>query len=157
MDEKLVTMDPASMDTTPPPVQNLDMSVKGGPVPHPGFNGRRIKPIGGNAIYFVWKNGYKCWIPNPATYDNLFRSWGGILELSKAQVDAIATGPNITPGAIMARGHDQAAVYFVSNQTKNWVTSPVAMDYCHFKWPNPTVPPVLLEFIPDGHHINYGV
>lgn len=47
--------------------------------PQPGLNGQRVK-VPGNGAVFLIMDGYRRWIPNPATYDSLFRNWSGIVS-----------------------------------------------------------------------------
>ena len=138
-----------------PTFKEFDYSIVGAPMPHPGLNGKRVKSPVHPAVYFVWNGGYKCWIPNPHTYNSIFRSWDGILEIDPDELAAIASGPTLTNGALMARPEGFAPVYLLTNYTKNWVTAPRVMDYCNFKWP-PTLPPIIFEFIPNGINIDYG-
>lgn len=125
-------------------------------VPHPALDGQRIKPKGDPAIYFVWDNGLACHIPNPVTYELLFSTWEGILEIDPDQFAKFAKGPALSPGASILRGKGQDAVWFVSNGSKHHVASPPVMDYCAFDWDHEVVPAILLEFVPTGFTITYG-
>ena len=158
MEPKTVSMKESEFSLEAPIVRELDFSVAGAPMPHPGLNGKRVKAPGKPAIYFVWNGGYKCWIPNPVTYNGIFRSWSGILEVDPDELAMIATGPALTPGALMIRPQGLAPVYLVTNGAKNWVKSPDVMDYCNFTWPagNAVVPEIVPQFIPNGITIDYG-
>ena len=158
MEYKTVTLKETEFDTEPPVLKEFDYEAVGAPFPHPGLCGKRVKSPDHRSVYLVWNGGYKCWIPNPATYDAIFRDWEEIVLLDTDQLAAIATGPSLTSGALMVRPQGLAPVYLVTNGTKNWVTSPKVMEYCHFRWPtgNAVVPPILMEFVPNGIHIDYG-
>jgi hypothetical protein len=126
-------------------------------VPHPGLNGFRVmseepRPP---AVYFVWNGGFKCHIPDPATYDSLFANWDRVLRLDVDELNSISTGPPMSPGAAIVQAAGDTAVYLVSNGSKHWVTRPFVMRYCNFRAPL-EVPRSVLEPIPRGFDINYG-
>lgn|GEM_PF-6163665 len=156
MNAVLVSMNESDFDSTPPQIDASARPSASGPTPHPALDGKRIKMVGSGAIYFVWNGGYKCWVPDPTTYNNMFQSWDNIEELAADQFDAIATGAPITSGAMLAAGTGQGAVFLVTNGHKNFVTQPSVMTYCNFRWPSTTYPPVLIDFIPMGVTIDYG-
>ncbi len=125
--------------------------------PHPGLDGKRVKDPKYPAIYFVWRDGYKCHIPDPATYNNLFRDWSGVLKVDTEELAQIATGPPLTSGAVLARGKGTAAVFLVTNGRKHHVKNPNVMNYCWFNWSAVVeVPPVMLDFVPTGPVIDAG-
>ncbi|SNS54933.1 hypothetical protein SAMN04488107_2970 [Geodermatophilus saharensis] len=118
----------------------------------PDLNGWRVKMPDRPEIYLV-DQGYRRWIPNPATYNNLFRDWNGIREF--IDVHTIPVGLPIANGAVLARPSGGPAVYFVDAGVKRWVTSPTAMDRYHLNWDRVYgVPPILLQNISDGPAIN---
>ena len=145
----------AYFDATPPASAEVDMSSPGGPIPHPGLDGKRIKPANSNNFYFVWQGGYKCWIPDSITYESLFASWDRIEVIAPDEIVLITDGSPITSEALLARANNSALVYLVTNGTKNLVSSPSVMSYCHFNWP-PVYPTPLVDFIPTGITIDYG-
>lgn len=125
--------------------------------PHPALDGKRVKDPNEPAIYFVWNDGYKCHIPDPTTYNNLFRSWGGILKLDPEELAQIATGPPLTSGAILARAKDTAPVYLITNGKKHHIKNPNVMEYCWFRWDAVVVvPPIMLDAIPTGPIVDAG-
>jgi hypothetical protein len=133
---------------TDPPV--LKMGVDPRIVaPRPDLAGQRLMAPGQSAIYIVDPNGYLRHIPDPATYNNLFRDWNGVI-IDVNLID-IAQGPPLTPGAVLALGSGTSPVYLVTNGVKDWITSPAAMDKYYFNWGRVlTVPDVLVDFIPNG-------
>src|SRR2546423_798713 len=113
----------------------------------PDLAGRRIKDPAGPQVYLIDDDGTKRWIPDPPTYNNLFRDWNGIEEV--ADTNTIDNGRNITEGAVLAKSQ-QPAVYLIDNGMKRWVTSPGVMDKFYFSWDKiQVVPQVLLDFIPN--------
>ena len=97
------------------------------PTPTPG---QRVQAPGDPAIYLIDDDGTKRHIPDPQTYNNLFRDWTGI---QVANVEAIPSGPDLTSGAYLAwDGVAGDAIYLVSNGQKRWITSPATMDKFDF-------------------------
>lgn len=131
-----------------------------GASPHPGLNGRRVmlrqdETPKDNRLYFVWGDGLKCHIPNFQTYQALFADMEEIIMLSRAQLDAIATGPTLSDGAAIVLADSNYDQYLVSNKDKHLIRSPKVVLYCHFKQPR-LVPPSVIEAMPTGFQINYG-
>lgn len=125
---------------------------KGKPIPQ--FDGLRMTAPGGGAVYLVMNGGYLHGIPNPGTYENLFRSWSGIV--TDGIVVDMPHGPNISDGAILAQAYNGGAVYLVTNGHKHHVTSPTAMDRYQFAWNRiQHVAPELLNSIPTGFSISW--
>ena len=118
-------------------------------VPRPDLSGLRLKAPNSPAVYVVDPQGFLRWIPDPVTYNNLFRDWNSII----VDIDLvnIAVGPALTSGAVLARGSSEAAVYLISNGTKQWITSPAAMDKYDLNWNTVVlVPNALVDSIPGG-------
>jgi hypothetical protein len=117
--------------------------------PRADLAGLRLKAPNNAAIYLVDPKGFLRWIPDPTTYNNLFRDWNGVI--SSLDIPNISKGPNLTSGAVLAIAIGTAPVYLVTNGTKEWITSPAAMDKYYFNW-NTIVqtPHVLIDFIPTG-------
>ena len=122
------------------------------------LNGYRIQVPGQPAIWLI-DEGKKRHIPNPATFNALFRNWEGIVQDINA-VD-IEDGPAIMNGAILAQAEGDAAVYLVDVHhsvgnvpsdlvKKRHITSPTRMDQYNFRWPSGRVAPILLQRISDG-------
>ncbi|MGK5549679.1 hypothetical protein ACSNOH_33895 [Streptomyces sp. URMC 127] len=119
---------------------------------HPELNGARLKGVNSPAVYLIL-DGKRRWIPNPATYNNLFRSWDGIQTV--IDIDAVDDGGQLSDGAILAKSPGEPAVYLVSNGVKRWITSPAAMDKYYFDWNKiVNVSPVALNAIPTGAPIS---
>lgn len=118
--------------------------------PRPDLAGARLMPLVGNAIYLVNPEGYLQWIPNPATYNNLFRDWNGV---QRTDIAGIAVGSPLSDGALLAKGNLSGAVYIVSNGIKRWITSPDAFNKYYFNWNSIyVVPQILVDEIPAGNN-----
>jgi hypothetical protein len=135
-------------------VKTVPLAVKVGitpnaAVPRPDLSGLRLKAPNNPAVYVVDPQGFLRWIPDPATYNNLFRDWNSIV--TDVDLVNVAMGPALTEGAVLAQGSGEAAVYLVSNGTKQWITSPAAMDKYDLNWKTVVqVPHVLVDSIPSG-------
>jgi len=129
--------------SSPEPVSSFEEALVQGP------SGERMKSPGNPAVFLIDPEGYKRWIPNAATYNNLFVDWTGIIE--NTDVLSIYPGPPLSDGAFLAKASNSAAVYLVSNGQKRWLTSPAVMDKYHFNWGAINVLlPAHLEAIPTG-------
>jgi hypothetical protein len=118
-------------------------------IPRPDLSGLRVKLPNQAPIYLVSPEGYRQWIPNPPTYNNLFRDWNGVVI--DIDITQIAETVPLSDGAILARADGTAPVYIVSNGVKRWITAPSVMDKYYFNWNTVVVVPhVLLDFIPTA-------
>lgn len=116
--------------------------------PRPDLSGLRLTPLTGGPIYLVNPEGLLQWIPNPPTYNNLFRDWNGVVKIDTA---TLPIGAALSDGAVLAKGNASSAVYVISNGVKRWVTSPAAMDKYYFNWSHVfVVPQILINSIPTG-------
>jgi hypothetical protein len=128
---------------------SVGITAVGAAGPRPDLAGLRVKLPNRPEIYLIDPDGYRRWIPNPETYNNLFRDWNGVV--TDINIDQIALGSQLTYGAVLARAVNSAPVYIVSNGMKRWITSPAVMDKYHFNWSRVyVVPHVLVDFIPHG-------
>ena len=117
--------------------------------PRPDLAGYRIQIPGQPSVWLIDQQGYKRGIPNPTTYNNLFRNWSGIV----ADVDAneIANGPGLDDGAVLLKGSATPSVYIIDGGKKRGITSPAVMDQYYFNWGTIVViPDILLNAIPNG-------
>jgi hypothetical protein len=121
------------------------------PIPRPDLSGARLKSPTAPEVYLVDPSGYLRWVPNPDTYDNLFRDWNGITI--STGLDAIARGSDITSGAVLSKGSNSDQVYLISNGIRRWITSPAVMDKYYFNWNKiVVVPQVVIDSIPQGEN-----
>lgn len=112
------------------------------------LNGLRVKRPDRPEIYLV-DRGYRRWIPNPETYDNLFKDWNGII--ADLDIDQIDRGPDITSGALLIKAHGEPEVYLLDRGHKRHIVNPVVMDRYHFDWNKiKEYPPVTVDAIPTG-------
>ncbi len=104
-------------------------------VDRPDLNGLRIRLPGHAAVYLI-DQGKRRWIPNPTVYDDLFRTWEGILQ--DVDVKEINKGDKIPETAILVKTYDNPAVYLLDgvspNQVRRWVVNPATMDRYQFAW-----------------------
>jgi hypothetical protein len=120
--------------------------------PRPDLNGLRVKFPNQPAIYLI-DRGYRRWIPDPATYNNLFRDWNGIVV--DIDIDEIPLAPQITSGAVLVRADGTAPVYLVDQGMKRWIVSPAMMDKYYFAWNRIYVlPRGVVDPIPVGPNID---
>ena len=114
----------------------------------PELNGLRVKIPGQPHIYLV-DRGQRRWIPNPETYDRLFRNWEGIQESGFYAL--VEVGPQISAEAQLVRGAGRPEVFLIEPYSKRWISSPAAMDRYYFKWENVwLVPRFMLDPIATG-------
>lgn len=114
----------------------------------PDLAGLRLTPLTGGPIYLVNPEGLLQWIPNPNTYNNLFKDWNGVYRVDTA---TLPIGTALSDGAVLAKGNASNAVYIVSNGKKRWITSPDAMNKYYFNWSHVyVVPQILINSIPTG-------
>jgi len=117
--------------------------------PYPQYSGLRITPLTGGKVYLINPEGCRQYIPNPDTYNNLFRDWNGIIRV--VDIDAITLDQDISVGAILAKGTSTNKIYLISNNRKRWIVSPAVMDKYYFDWRKVyVVPQILINSIPSG-------
>lgn len=121
--------------------------------PRPDLDGVRCMFTNRPHIYIIMNGGYRRHIPDPTTYNNLFRSWGGIVVDN--DIDEIPETRALQSGAVLIRGHQTPHVYMIDHGHKRHVTSPAAMDKYHFSWDRVNViPQSSVDAIPEGPSIS---
>ena len=109
-------------------------------------------------VYLIL-DGARRWIPNPATYNNLFRDWNGIEPLSQSFLREIDEGTQIADGAVLVNQTDPPApaVYLITEaavNTKRHIASPATADKFHFDLGKIVhIPKVVLDAVPTGPEI----
>lgn len=95
------------------------------------YEGKRIKKAADPEVWLV-VCGQRAIIPNEATYNGLFRDWGGIVLMSK--VSSIGEGAGLQ-GAFLAKGASPH-VYLVrpAGGRKHYIASESAFNRWHFDW-----------------------
>ena len=115
----------------------------------PDLAGLRVKLPTQPQIYLIDPSGARRWVPDPTTYNNLFRDWNGVVV--HIDINEIFEGTALTSGAILGRATNAAPVYLISNGVKRWITSPAVMDKYYFNWNRIYVmPPSAIDSIPSG-------
>jgi hypothetical protein len=140
----------AEASQTPQPEEEIIQSAVS--APRPDLNGLRLgHPVTG-AIYLI-DEGYRRHIPNPETYNNLFRDWNDIIW--DPYVNDIPELAPLSHGSILAQTNGTAPIYLISNGVKRWISSPYIMDRYYFNWGKVVVlnQPILLNSIPSGASI----
>jgi hypothetical protein len=117
------------------------------------LDGLRVQLPGDPAIYLM-DAGKKRHIPDPPTYNNLFRDWSGIVQ--DVDLNDIDTGTPISHGAVLAQAFGDPAVYLIDGGQKRHIGSPATMDRYELSWNTiQHVAPSLIAAIPTGASINW--
>src|SRR4051794_37367351 len=80
------------------------------------YDGERVIGSKGGAVYLAL-NGQLCWIPDPTTYNNLFKDWNGIV-VNDYLINNMPHGATLTSGAVLAQATGTAPVYLATNNMK---------------------------------------
>jgi hypothetical protein len=116
--------------------------------PLPELNGLLLQLPGTPKVYLVL-NGFRCWIPDPQTFQNLFVPTATVFQ--DINIGVVSEGPALTTGAVLAQAAGSAPVYLVSNGVKMWIPTPDILNRYQFNSAKiQTVAPVLINFIPNG-------
>jgi hypothetical protein len=112
------------------------------------LDGLRMQLPGDPAIYLI-DAGQKRHIPDPPTYNNLFRDWNGVVQ--DAHLNEIDTGFPLSQGAVLAQGYGDPAVYLIDRGQKRHIGSPATMDRYYLAWNKIVhVPPIVIASTPTG-------
>lgn len=134
---------------TKPFIVELGVAPHGLPAPRVDLAGLRVKLPNDPAIYLIDPNGYRRRIPDPDTYNNLFRDWNGVVV--DIDIDDLPVAAALTSGAVLVRASNAAPVYLLSDGMKRWITSPAVMDKYYFNWARIYVlPPAVVDSAPRG-------
>ena len=118
------------------------------PQPMPELNGLLLQLPGAPQVYLVL-NGFRCWIPDPTTFNNLFVP--GATVYLDINIGVVSEGPAITSGAVLAQAAGSPTIYLVTNGVKMAIPSPEIFNRYQFNWNTvQVVAPVLINFIPNG-------
>jgi hypothetical protein len=120
----------------------------------PDLSGLRLKLPNQLSIYVVDAEGFRRLIPNPTTYNNLFRGWDGVIvDIDVAEVSERVA---LIDGAVLMRG-DQSAAFFILDRdesgvmVKRWITTPDMFDKYYFDWKKVVVvPQTVVDAVPTG-------
>ncbi|GAA0588796.1 hypothetical protein GCM10010172_87190 [Paractinoplanes ferrugineus] len=109
----------------------------------------RVKSPTQPQVYVIDPEGYRRWIPNPATYESLFRSWEGIVV--SLETNQIAERAPLDDGAFLGKAESQPHVYLVSNGMKRWIINMGVFDKGWFTGARmKTLPDAAMAAIPTG-------
>jgi len=115
------------------------------------YDGERVKGSNSAPVYLIL-HGQLRWIPDPITYNNLFKDWNGI-GVNDYLVDNVPRGVPLTSGAVLAKGSGPA-IYVVTNGQKLWIPDPTVFNKFYFNSGKVvTVPDVIINSIPQGLNI----
>jgi hypothetical protein len=118
------------------------------PQPMPELNGLLLQLPGAPQVYLVL-NGFRCWVPDPATFANLFVPGAAIFQ--DINIGVVSEGPALSSGAVLAQAAGAPAVYLVSNGFKCWIPSPAIFTRYQFNSAKvQVVAPILINSIPNG-------
>lgn len=121
------------------------------PAPAPQLNGLLLQLPGAAPVYLVI-NGFRCWVPDSTTFNNLFVS--GATIVSDLGVGAVSEGPALSSGAILARGNASPQVYLISNGVKMWIPTPDILNRYQFNGAKIQVlPQIVIDYIPNGPNL----
>lgn len=117
----------------------------------PDLNGYRVRVPGQAAIYLI-DRGKRRHIPNPETYNNLFRNWDGIV--GDINVPEITEDAPLASGSALIQGQGRAEVYLLDQGKKRHILSPAVMDRYYFDWQKiHHVPGNVIDSIPSADAI----
>jgi hypothetical protein len=115
------------------------------------YDGERVKGSNSAPVYLIL-HGQLRWIPDPTTYNNLFKDWNGI-GVNDYLVDNVPVGLPLTSGAVLAKGSG-AAIYVITNGQKLWIPDPTVFNKFYFNSGKVvTVPDVIINSVPQGLNI----
>jgi hypothetical protein len=118
------------------------------PEPMPQLNGLLLQLPGNPKVYLVL-NAFRCWVPDPATFNNLFVA--GATITPDINIGVVSEGPALSSGAVLAKSTDSDRVYLVSNGVKMWIPSPAIFTRYQFNSAKvQVVAPILINSIPNG-------
>jgi hypothetical protein len=122
--------------------------------PKPELNGRLYKVRRDDPRIFLIDRGQRRFVPDPATFNNLFLQSQWETEINANLFD-ITPGDSIESGAVLVRGDGTAQVYLVDRGEKRLITSPAVMDKYSFDWNRVyVVPPILVRSIRSADPIS---
>ena len=125
------------------------------PTPFTALNGKRIKEVGTNAVFFILE-GKKCGITNPSTYSSIFRDWNNIWVLNSEMFNSIETGPTLSDDSRLIKSHTHPIYYLYTNGKKHGILSLDSFHYCNFTlWPPTSYTQSEIDNIPSGSVIDY--
>ena len=118
------------------------------PQPMPELNGLLLQLPGAPQVYLVL-NGFRCWVPDPATFNNLFVSGATIIQ--DINIGVVSQGPALSSGAVLAQAAGSPTVYLVTDGEKMAIPSADIFNRYQFNWNSIQVcAPVIINSVPNG-------
>lgn len=122
------------------------------PEPSSVPDGNRVNDQSNGRVYLAMDGALR-YIPNPATYNNLFKNWDNITNFPNLQKFLIGTP--LTEGASLVKGTPDGKVFLLLQGGKRWILSPAVFDKYGFSWEAiKTLSAEELNAIPNGAHLN---
>jgi hypothetical protein len=117
------------------------------------YDGNRVMAGGTDTVYVVIDNN-KCKIPDMKTSKNLWATQEGIQILTKAKLDGIPDGAELSEGAVLAMATDNAAVFLITGGQKRKIHSMTTFSKYGFSQGGIyKVPKILIDPVPPGTEI----
>ena len=118
------------------------------PQPMPELNGLLLQLPGAPQIYLVL-NGFRCWVPDQTTFNNLFVSGATIVQ--DINIGVVSQGQALTSGAVLVQGSSSPQVYLLNNGFKCWIPTPTIFSRYQFNGSSiQVVAQAILNAIPNG-------
>lgn len=118
------------------------------PQPMPELNGLLLQLPGAPPVYLVL-NGFRCWVPDTTTFNNLFVSGASIFQ--DINIGVVSEGPALSSGAVLAQAAGNPTIYLVTNGMKYPIPSPAVFNRYQFNFGTVQVcAPIIINSIPNG-------
>ncbi len=122
------------------------------PVPKPELNGEIFKLRPDAVEIYLILDGLRCHIPNPTTYNLLFRN--GASPGINPDLLEIEEGLVLSNEACLMKTPTDHPIYLVNNGRKRHIVSEEVMDKYKFNWKTiKQVPAAIVAAIPDGNPV----
>jgi hypothetical protein len=120
----------------------------------PYVDGTRVHETSTGKFYLVIDQMLR-WIPNPATYDNLFADWVVPDTIDVLPATTYRIGPPLTDGTYLAMNSPTGQWYLMVDGVKRWIVTPAVMTRFGFDTAKlKLVPPATLD-IDQGADLNF--
>ena len=120
--------------------------------PMPQLNGLLLQLPGAAPVYLVL-NGYRCWVPDPTTFNNLFVSGASIVQ--DINIGVVSEGPALSSGAVLASAAGSPTVYLITDGEKWGIPSMDIFTRYQFNSSNiESCAPVIINAVPNGPNVD---
>lgn len=117
------------------------------PAPAPELNGLLLQLPTAPQCYLVL-NGYRCWIPDTPTFNDLFPPNAKIIF--DIGIGAVSEGNPLSVGACLVKGDSDPTIYLVTNGVKMGIPSLTVLSDYQFGGAVVTVPQIVIDYVPTG-------